>query len=114
MAIVNRREGYERAFLSRGKPAGHDFPFGGSRGRRLAAHRSAALGLLSLSMRLQQDRSPAESEALAELVDQIALMRKMERPTAVREHRERRRANGVLRNVEDPALFEVELLHEAV
>src|ERR1039458_9194022 len=67
-----------------------------------------------LGLGLQQDWRPDEAELLAHLVDQIPLVRKMQRRTFVGEHGERRRTDGVLGDVVDLALFEVQVRHEAI
>src|ERR1035437_6464470 len=67
-----------------------------------------------LGLGLQQDWRPDEAELLAHLVDQIPLVRKMQRRTFVGEHGERRRTDGVLGDVVDLALFEMQVRHEAI
>src|ERR1017187_11021922 len=67
-----------------------------------------------LGLGLQQDWRPDEAELLAHLVDQIPLVRKMQRRALIGEHGEGRRADGVLGDVVDLALFEVQVGHEAV
>jgi hypothetical protein len=57
---------------------------------------------------------PNEAELLPHLIDQIALVREMQRRTLVGEHGKGRRADGVLGDVVDLALFEMQVGREAV
>src|ERR1022692_1597035 len=52
-----------------------------------------------LGLGLQQDWRPDEAELLAHLIDQIPLVRKMQRRALIGEHGEGRRADGVLGDV---------------
>src|ERR1019366_9825326 len=62
----------------------------------------------------QVDGRAFETEAFAELVHQIALVREMQRAGFIRKQDERRRAHAGLGDVEDLALLEVQGLDEAV
>src|SRR5579863_8360797 len=63
---------------------------------------------------LEDDGRTAKSETLADLVHQVALVRKMQRSAPVREHHEFRRPDRSLSDVENAAFFKVQLFHETV
>src|ERR1039457_447277 len=67
-----------------------------------------------LGLGLQQDRCPDEAELPPHLIDQIPLVRKMQCRTLIGENGEGRRTDGVLGDVVDLALFEMQVGHEAV
>jgi hypothetical protein len=64
--------------------------------------------------RFEQNGRTAESKLPSDLVYQVALMRKVQRRTLVREHHELRRADGRLRYLEELPIFKVQRLYEAV
>src|SRR6185369_10861945 len=73
----------------------------------------AAAGF-SFGSGLEHDGGAAKPESLANLVDQVALVREVERAAPAGKYNEFRRANGRLGDVKDLPLFEVKMLHEAV
>src|SRR5436309_15373351 len=62
-----------------------------------------ALPCGALGPGLEQDRGAEEIKPAAKLIDQISLVRKVQRAAAVRENREGRRADGMLRDEKDAA-----------
>src|SRR5438046_2530340 len=80
-----------------------------SHGDRLLALSRGAFG-----PGLEHDRGAEKAEPAPKLVHQIALVREVQRAAAVRENGEGRRADGMLRDEKDAALFEMKLFHEPV
>src|SRR4249919_2831406 len=73
-----------------------------------------SFGNSPLGPRLDEDRSPAEAELLADPVGQLALVGKVQRSAAVDKNCECRRPDGMLPDVENLTLLELQILHETI
>src|SRR5271157_1773265 len=68
----------------------------------------------ALGTGLYDDGGTAKAELPADAVGKVALVGEMQRPAAIHEHGEGRRADRVLGDVKNLTLFELQTLHKAV